>query len=65
MTRRHRLSREDAPLRNASPEHLLLLTIFGGGQLRRHVDHELDRRAMNRPARELSHNPQGGGHRAA
>ncbi len=65
MTRRHKLTRVNSPLHNASPEHLLLLTIFGGEQLRRYVDNELDRRAFGRREREPAFPWQGGENRAA
>ena len=65
MTRRHKLTRVNSPLHNASPEHLLLLTIFGGEQLRQYVDSELDRRALTRPTRASEFKSRGGENRAA
>jgi hypothetical protein len=65
MTRRYKSVRQQHPLRGASPEQLLLLTIFGNECLRRHVESELDRRALVRRARETEFRSQGGGNRAA
>ena len=65
MTRRYKIAQVGGPLRNASPEQLLLLTIFGGEQLQHYVDDELDRRALARPSRETEFLSPLGGNRAA
>jgi hypothetical protein len=48
MTRQYRSSIQHR-IQSSAPEHLLLLTIFGGSRTRRQVQAELDRRATLRP----------------
>lgn len=49
MSRQPRQSLARRGLESEAPEHLLLLTIFGGQIAQRRVEAELDRRAALRP----------------
>lgn len=49
MSKRLRQHLDRRGLSNVAPEYLLLLTIFGGDEMQRRVEAELDRRAARRP----------------